>query len=117
MRDVRYFVKLMICTDEKFFGPGIVELLYGVKETHSLSKASRRMSLAYTKAHKMIRTAEAALGFKLTQPKIGGEGGGGSELTEKAVLAVAAYEKFENKVKDAAQDGFSEYLEEIDGLG
>ena len=116
MQKYRYFVKLMVCTDEKFFGPGIVELLEGVQETHSLSKASRRMSLAYTKALKMIRNAEAALGFKLLVPKIGGEGGGGSELTEKAKCAMAAYGRYYDEVKAAAEEGFEEYLMEIDRI-
>lgn len=113
MKDVCYFVKLLICTESKFFGPGIVELLERVQETHSLSKASRQMSLAYTKALKMIRNAESNLGFKLLEPKIGGEGGGGSELTEKAYKAIEAYKKYKQKVDLAAKEGFEAYLDEI----
>lgn len=113
MKDVRYFVKLLICSDSKFFGPGIVELLERVEETHSLSKASRQMALAYTKAIKMVRTAETALGFKLLAPRIGGEGGGGSELTEKAYKAIKAYKKYKQKIDLAAEEGFEAYLNDM----
>lgn len=116
MKDVRYFVKLMICSDGKFFGPGIVELLERVEKTQSLSKASRQMSLAYTKALKMVRTAETALGFKLLAPRIGGEGGGGSELTEKAYKAINAYKRYKQKIDLAAQEGFEDYLKEMNKI-
>ncbi len=113
MQEMHYSAKLVIYREEKFFGPGTVELLELIKQTHSLHKASSQMSLAYTKALKMIRTAEAGLGFKLIEPKVGGKGGGGSELTQKAIEAVEVYRQFESKVKNAADEGFDEYKQRI----
>ena len=116
MQDMHYSAKLVIYTDEKFFGPGTVELLEHVMETHSLRKASKLMSLAYTKALKMIRTAESSLKFKLIEPKVGGIGGGGSELTKKALEAIKAYNQFYDKVKKTADEGFEEYKQIIEKM-
>ena len=116
MEDMYYSAKLVIYTNEKFFGPGIVDLLEHVMETHSLRKASKQMSLAYTKALKMIRTAESNLEFKLIEPKVGGIGGGGSELTKKALEAIEAYKQFYNKVKETADEGFEEYKQRIEKM-
>ena len=116
MQDMHYSAKLVIYRDGKIFGPGTVELLELVKETHSLHKASSQMSLAYTKALKMIRTAESGLGFKLIEPKVGGKGGGGSELTRKAIEAIEVYRQFEIKVKNAASEGFAEYKQRIEKM-
>ena len=51
---------------EKFFGEGPCLLLHAIEETGSLRAASISMGLAYTKALRMIRHAEEALGFSLT---------------------------------------------------
>jgi molybdate transport system regulatory protein len=74
------------------------------------------MSLAYTKALKMIRAAESGLGFKLLEPKVGGKGGGGSELTQKAFETIEVYKQFEAKVKKAADEGFEEYKHRIEKM-
>ncbi len=116
MENMHYSAKLVICTNEKFFGPGTVELLERVMETHSLHKASKQMSLAYTKALKMIRTAESNLNFKLIEPKVGGIGGGGSELTKEALEAIEAYKQFFEKVKSSADEGFEQYKRKIEKM-
>ena len=52
--------------DEKFFGEGPCCLLHAIEETGSLRSAAISMGLAYTKALRIIKNAEAALGFPLT---------------------------------------------------
>lgn len=69
---------------EKFFGEGPARLLHGVEETGSLRAAAMSMNMAYTKALKLIRNAETALGFPVISRKTGGKDGGGSRLTEEA---------------------------------
>ena len=50
--------------DEKFFGEGPCRLLHAIEETGSLRSAAISMGLAYTKALRIIKNAEAALGFR-----------------------------------------------------
>ena len=58
--------------DNKFFGEGPCRLLHGVEETGSLRAAAQAMGMAYTKALKLLRTAEQSLGFPLTRRSTGG---------------------------------------------
>ena len=66
---------------DKFFGEGPYQLLLGVERTGSLRCAAMEMGMAYSKAMKLVRHAEAALGFPLTQRTVGGKDGGSSTLT------------------------------------
>ena len=56
--------------DEKFFGEGPYRLLLAIEKTGSLRSASQSMGLAYSKAFRMIKNAEEALGFSLTSRQI-----------------------------------------------
>ena len=51
--------------NEKFFGEGPARLLRGIEATGSLRAAAMSMEMAYTKALKLIRNAEAAVGVSL----------------------------------------------------
>ena len=44
-------VKLTLCTEDRFFGPGVCELLERIRETGSIQAAAARMELSYTKRH------------------------------------------------------------------
>lgn len=79
---------------EKFFGEGPCRLLRAVEETGSLNAAAMSMDMAYTKALKMLKNAETALGFKLTSRSAGGKNGGGSRLTEEGKAFLEKYEKY-----------------------
>ena len=66
---------------EKFFGEGPARLLRGVEAHGSLRAAALSMEMAYTKALKLMKNAETALGFPLIARVTGGKSGGGSTLT------------------------------------
>ena len=78
--------------DEKFFGEGPCRLLHAIEETGSLRSAAISMGLAYTKALRIIKNAEAALGFPLTTRCVGGKSGGGSTLTPQGKEWLTKYE-------------------------
>lgn len=79
---------------EKFFGEGPARLLHGVEETGSLRAAAMAMNMAYTKALKLIKNAEAALGFSLITRATGGKDGGGSRLTAEGKEWLQRYERY-----------------------
>ena len=81
---------------EKFFGEGPCLLLHAIEEAGSLRAASISMGLAYTKALRMIRHAEEALGFSLTTRSVGGRSGGGSTLTPEGKEWLKKYETYRN---------------------
>ncbi len=76
-----YKLNLRLFREGKCFGPGIAELLRRVEGTHSLRAAAAGMEMAYSKAWRIMKETEAALGFRLIHSTTGGHGGGGAELT------------------------------------
>lgn len=77
-------VTFQLYTDVKCFGPGVADLLVGVREYNSLRSAANSMNMAYSKAWTIIKTCENEFGFKLLSTTIGGKNGGGATLTNKA---------------------------------
>lgn len=78
----------------KFFGEGPCRLLRAVEETGSLRAAALSMGMAYSKALKLLKNAEAALGFPLTMRTTGGRDGGGSILTPQGKEWLKRYEDY-----------------------
>ena len=95
---------------ERIFGEGPCRLLRRVERTGSLRAAAGEMGLAYTKALKMLRRAEAALGFPLTAASAGGRGGGGSRLTAEGRDLLERYERYRDACYRANEELFHEYF-------
>lgn len=85
----------------RVFGPGPVDLLERVGELGSLRAAAIDMGMAYTKATRLVRDAERAFGFALTERTVGGSGGGGSQLTPAARELIERYRAFERASRRA----------------
>ena len=77
-------VRLFTDDNQRCFGPGIATLLERVREHRSLRAAAASMEMAYSKAWRIIRTAEDVFGCKLLESTIGGQHGGGAVLTPEA---------------------------------
>ena len=80
---LHYRMTIRLWKEDKAFGPGICRLLEEIERTGSMHQAAAEMGLAYSKAWKMMKTAERELGFLLTERSSGGRMGGGSKVTEK----------------------------------
>ena len=109
-KQLRCQVSVRIFGEEKCFGPGVADLLERVERLHSLRKATIEMDMAYSKAWKIVKTAEENLGFSLLVSVTGGKGGGGADLTPDAKNFLAAYRRFEQAVRDYADEEFVEIL-------
>lgn len=98
---------------EKFFGEGPARLLRGVKETGSLRAAAMSMDMAYTKALKLMRQAEAALGFPLISRTTGGKAGGGSVLTPEGMQWLRQYETYRDACVKENQALYRKYFPRV----
>ena len=78
----------------KFFGEGPLRLLRTLERTGSLRSAAMEMGMAYSKATKILKQAEAGLGFALTTRSAGGRDGGGSALTPEGKRWLDTYEAY-----------------------
>ncbi len=116
MNDVMIMIcdcKIYICNDknEKFLGKGPIMLLRKVDRYGSLNRAAGEMNLSYRKALKMIKGAEEGLGFTLITRTIGGENGGGSQLTPEAYKLIEKYDMLEQRIRSSSEQIFREIFE------
>ena len=73
MEKMHYNISVRLFTAGKCFGPGMAALLSLVRERHSLRAAAAEMGMAYSKAWRILRDCEGALGFPLLDSTTGGE--------------------------------------------
>ena len=110
-------VRLYSDDNQRCFGPGIATLLHQVEACRSLRSAAASMGMAYSKAWRIIRTAEGVFGCKLLSSTIGGSHGGGAVLTPQAERLLAAYADYQAQVEAFAQEKFREsfaFYKELD---
>lgn len=105
-------ITLVDDTGQKFFGEGPCRLLHAVEETGSLRAAAASMDMAYTKALKILKNAEHALGFPLTIRVTGGRDGGGSSLTAQGREWLKRYEGYRDACVQANLELYLEFFPE-----
>lgn len=108
---LKYHAKIRVYRRDKNFGPGTVELMGLVRRTGSLSAACKQMGMAYSKAWKMIKNAEADLGFSLMEGIRGGEHGGSTVLTEAGEAFLNRYLAFEQEAGKALDQLFAQHFQ------
>lgn len=108
--ELHYGLSLKLYFENKAFGPGMSLLLRGVESTGSLQGAAQAMSMAYSKAWKMLKDSEKAWGFPLTERETGGRDGGGSTLTPQAVSLLEAYDGFMAETRQELDRLFNEHF-------
>lgn len=86
---------------EKVFGDGPLDILCRVERTGSLRQAAEEINMSYSLAWNLIKDLEERLGFKLLKRKVGGESGGGSQLTEQARDLMMKFEIFRDKAQES----------------
>jgi len=97
----------------KAFGDGPYELLNRVRETKSLHQAASQMSMSYNKAWRLIQSLEKRLGYPLLERKVGGQSGGGSQITPEAKRLMQRYERFRKEVGKVLETTFKKHFKEI----
>jgi molybdate transport system regulatory protein len=73
-------------------GHGRIQLLRHIQQTGSLNKAAKAMGLSYQKAWKLIESSNNATDKPLVETKIGGNNGGGTQLTDYGRLLIETYD-------------------------
>ena len=84
---------------KKVFGDGPLDILHRVERAGSLRQAAEEINMSYSQAWNLIKDLEERLGFKLLERKVGGENGGGSQLTEQARDLMMKFETFRDKAQ------------------
>ena len=103
-------VTLMTDEGERFYGPGVQDLLTGIKEQGSVKEACKAMDLSYSKGRSILRHAEGVLGYQLVKRQRGGAMGGGSAtLTPQAEEFVRRY----GTLADSTQEHVAKCMDEV----
>jgi molybdate transport system regulatory protein len=102
-------------------GEGIIEedrykLLQLIKVRGSLKAAADEMKISYRKAWGDLKKAEELLGYELIIRHRGGKDGGQSELTDKAVKLLEAYDMLHTRMDDAVEKAYDEFKDRTEKL-
>ena len=85
------------------FGRGVASLCLGVRTLGSLNAAAKEMKMAYSKAWRIIKETEAALGMQLLDR----DGAHGSTLTEDGNKLLDTYLEIDAKLQEIAEEEFA----------
>jgi len=105
--------KLWIEKDrEKAFGDGPLDILHRVERTGSLRQAAEEINMSYSQAWNLMKDLEKRLGFDLLRRKVGGEKGGGSEITEEARELMMKFKMFRRRADKSLHSLYKKIFQE-----
>ena len=117
MDNVNLKVKLYLeGNGDKFMGIGVLWLLEQVKSCGSLRSAAEEMGISYSKAFRMVRNLEAAIGVDVLERRRGGMERSGAKLTPFGEEFIVLYDSFQKECKNLLDKPFSEFSEKLDSL-
>ena len=109
-QELKPVIRLAISNDaansNSQFGRGVASLCVGVRELGSLNAAAKRMKMAYSKAWRIVKETEAALGMQLLDR----DGAHGSTLTDEGNKLLDSYLELENLLQDFADAEFAKLM-------
>ena len=93
-------IRITLTTDEgeRFYGPGVQDLLAGIPEKGTVKEACAAMNLSNSKGRRILRHAEAVLGYQLVKRQQGGATGGSAVLTPQAERFMQQYQNLMDSV-------------------
>lgn len=107
--------KIWLEKDGAIFGDGLYLLLTKVAAHGSISEAAREMGMSYRSAWGKIKVAEKHWKVPLVLTKVGGELGGGAQLTPVALDLLQRYLKLRQEANDFLNDKFKDIFRDWPG--
>ncbi len=98
---MRVKYKIWLEDGDRIFSDGLALLLKTIDDEGSINRAAQQLNMSYRQAWGHVKKAEQRLGFALLDKKVGGEAGGGAELTDSARGFMQKYLQFRSEVHDA----------------
>lgn len=107
--------KIWLEKDGAIFGDGLYHLLTKVAAHGSISRAAREMGMSYRSAWGKIKVAEKHWKVSLVLTRVGGELGGGGQLTPAALDLLQRYLKLRQEANDYLHDKFKDIFRDWPG--
>ena len=104
--DIRAKIGIVNENESQFIGPGLIQLLDGIRVHKSINKAANAMGLSYKKAHRMLKRLEADLKEQVLVRRRGGTERGGTDITALGEVYIAEFKRLEDRVKKSAVEEF-----------
>ena len=109
----RPVAEVTLCTGSPLYDARLSMLLHLVDDTRSVRDTCSLMQISYSAAWNLLNQVEDELGFPLVTRIRGGSTGSGSVLTEKGRALMDAYDKYTEKLDQAAKELYGFYFSEI----
>lgn len=90
-------------TEDRFLGPGRIELLEKISQFGSIAKAAEAMGMSYKKAWDLVNSMNHQARQPVVLTQTGGRKGGGALVTDHGQRAITLYK--------ALHDRFRQFLE------
>ena len=100
--------------EEKVFGDGPLDILHRIERSGSLRQAAEEINMSYSQAWNLMKDLEKRLGFNLLKRKVGGERGGGSEITQEARGLMTKYKLFREEADQSLNSLYKKIFKEKD---
>ncbi|WP_115371533.1 winged helix-turn-helix domain-containing protein [Adhaeribacter pallidiroseus] len=92
--------RLWIESDQdRFLGPGRMELLEKIQEFGSISKAAAAMGMSYKKAWDLVASMNQQAHSPMVIAQTGGKKGGGASVTEMGEQAITRYKALQTRFR------------------
>lgn len=103
--------------DEEFCGPGLLQLLDGIRRTGSIQQAAKAMNLSYVKALKILKRLEEAMGEPVLIRHKGGAERGSSTLTPFARTFMRDFVALRKTIQHDARRASRAFLKQYERRG
>jgi len=88
-------------TPDRPLGPGKIQILESIRDTHSISEAARRMNMSYRSAWLLVDSMNALFRKPVVTTRLGGRGGGSASLTGFGVEVIQHFRAMERATRRA----------------
>jgi molybdate transport system regulatory protein len=96
-------------------GRGQIELLEAIEKRSSLSQAARSMAMSYRHAWQLIDGLNKTFEQRVTINRVGGSGGGGTQVTEFGRSVIEGFRRLECRIEGIGAECLKAILPEVAG--
>lgn len=90
--------------DNATIGPGKIELLKALQTESSITAAAKSLNIPYKKAWNLLDALNKTFNQPVFEARVGGKGGGKTELTPIGNQLIKSYEALEKKLNQCVED-------------
>ncbi len=108
MKQLRIRSKIWLEVDgQPFLGDGRYRLLTSVQRNGSINAAARDLGMSYRKVWAQLQAMEETAPFPIMERRVGGKGGGSSQLTDEILILLEQFQELRNQVNKEADRCFA----------